>query len=109
MEAQAAAPEHQEPIASRGDVNIPSGPPDSLAPTEDDICRVCRGESTETHPLFYPCQCKGSIKYIHQDCLMEWLGHTRSRTCELCKHPFQFTPSKIQYVHFRRLLAYRFC
>lgn len=32
-----------------------------------DICRVCRCEGTSERPLFYPCVCTGSIKYIHQD------------------------------------------
>lgn len=35
-----------------------------------DICRVCRGEATAEQPLFYPCLCSGSIKYVHQ----EWYG-----------------------------------
>ena len=36
-------------------------------------CRICHGESEPDRPLFYPCKCSGSIKYIHQDCLLEWL------------------------------------
>lgn len=32
-----------------------------------DICRVCRGEATAQQPLFYPCLCSGSIKYVHQE------------------------------------------
>lgn len=42
-------------------------------------------------PLFYPCKCSGSIKYVHQDCLMEWLSHSQKKHCELCKTPFRFT------------------
>ncbi|PHH81510.1 hypothetical protein CDD82_612 [Ophiocordyceps australis] len=55
------------------------------------ICRICRGEGTATEPLFYPCKCSGSIKYVHQDCLMEWLSHSQKKYCELCKMPFRFT------------------
>ena len=57
-----------------------------------EICRVCRSEGTSEQPLFYPCLCSGSIKYIHQDCLIEWLKHSRKKYCELCKHPFTFSP-----------------
>ncbi|KAH8019969.1 hypothetical protein HPB51_023634 [Rhipicephalus microplus] len=32
-----------------------------------DICRVCRSEGAPDKPLFHPCICTGSIKYIHQD------------------------------------------
>ncbi|KAG6041491.1 hypothetical protein E4U41_004068 [Claviceps citrina] len=65
------------------------------APTSSDtapaICRICRGEGTSTEPLFYPCKCSGSIKYVHQDCLMEWLSHSQKKYCELCKTSFRFT------------------
>ncbi|KAI8962146.1 hypothetical protein F5Y11DRAFT_324027 [Daldinia sp. FL1419] len=61
---------------------------DSIDP---DTCRICRGEGTADEPLFYPCKCSGSIKYVHQDCLMEWLSHSQKKHCELCKTPFRFT------------------
>ncbi|KAK3984572.1 putative E3 ubiquitin ligase SUD1 [Cladorrhinum sp. PSN332] len=58
---------------------------------EPDTCRICRGEGTPEEPLFYPCRCSGSIKHVHQDCLMEWLSHSQKKHCELCKTPFRFT------------------
>ncbi|XP_032872931.1 E3 ubiquitin-protein ligase MARCHF6 isoform X2 [Amblyraja radiata] len=60
--------------------------------TEEDICRVCRSEGTSDKPLYYPCVCTGSIKFIHQECLVQWLKHSRKEYCELCKHRFAFTP-----------------
>ncbi|KAJ5151169.1 uncharacterized protein N7482_010421 [Penicillium canariense] len=60
--------------------------------TEDmDTCRICHGEATEEEPLFYPCKCSGSIKFVHQSCLVEWLSHSQKKHCELCKTPFRFT------------------
>lgn len=59
---------------------------------EEEICRVCRSEGTLEQPLFHPCKCAGSIRYVHQDCLIEWLTHSRKKYCELCEHPFTFTP-----------------
>ena len=35
-----------------------------------DICRVCRCEGTSDKPLYHPCVCTGSIKFIHQDWLV---------------------------------------
>lgn len=32
-----------------------------------DICRVCRSEGTPEKPLYHPCVCTGSIKFIHQE------------------------------------------
>eukprot|EP00842_Homolaphlyctis_polyrhiza_P006798 jgi/Hompol1/7119/HPOL_005196-RA len=59
-----------------------------------DICRVCRSPGSTTDPLFHPCRCSGSMKYVHQQCLEEWLQHSGKQHCEICNHPFVFTPSK---------------
>lgn len=58
---------------------------------EPDTCRICRGEGSEDDQLFYPCRCSGSIKFVHQSCLVEWLSHSQKKYCELCKTPFRFT------------------
>lgn len=62
-----------------------------MADTEHS-CRICRGEATESQPLIHPCRCRGSIKYIHQDCLMEWLNHSNKSTkqCDICNTPYKF-------------------
>ncbi|PPJ54400.1 hypothetical protein CBER1_07762 [Cercospora berteroae] len=56
-----------------------------------ETCRICRSEAAPGEPLFYPCKCSGSIKFVHQECLMEWLSHSHKKHCELCKTPFRFT------------------
>ena len=58
---------------------------------EADTCRICRGEGSTDEPLFYPCKCSGSIKFVHQSCLIEWLSHSQKKHCELCKTSFRFT------------------
>ena len=57
-----------------------------------DICRVCRCEGTADRPLFHPCICTGSIKFIHQECLVQWLKYSKKEFCELCNYRFSFTP-----------------
>ena len=52
-------------------------------------CRICfEGESSE-NPLISPCECKGSVRFIHEKCLKEWiLSQTPSPSsfnCDLCK------------------------
>ncbi|KAI4178089.1 MAG: hypothetical protein LQ346_007569 [Caloplaca aetnensis] len=64
---------------------------------EPDTCRICRAEGSDDEPLFYPCKCSGSIKFVHQNCLMEWLSHSQKKHCELCKTPFRFT--KLYHPH----------
>ena len=46
--------------------------------------------SLSGRPLFHPCKCIGSIRYIHQECLMQWMRHSKKEFCELCKHPIKF-------------------
>ncbi|RPB02050.1 hypothetical protein L873DRAFT_1674372 [Choiromyces venosus 120613-1] len=83
---------------------------------EPDHCRICRSEGSREEPLFYPCKCSGSIKFVHQDCLLEWLQHSQKKHCELCKTPFHFTklydpqmPTTIPTPLFlRRLLGHLF-
>ncbi|XP_022927897.1 probable E3 ubiquitin ligase SUD1 [Cucurbita moschata] len=59
---------------------------------EEDVCRICRNPKDADNPLSYPCACSGSIKFVHQDCLLQWLSHSNARQCEVCKHAFSFSP-----------------
>ncbi|KZV45984.1 hypothetical protein F511_10674 [Dorcoceras hygrometricum] len=59
---------------------------------EEDVCRICRNPGDIDNPLQYPCACSGSIKFVHQECLLQWLNHSNARQCEVCKHPFSFSP-----------------
>ncbi|KAL4078894.1 hypothetical protein V8B97DRAFT_2021235 [Scleroderma yunnanense] len=58
---------------------------------EQDTCRICSAPGEPSQPLFYPCKCSGTIRYIHQDCLTTWLSHSKKKTCDVCKHPYSFT------------------
>ena len=73
------------------------------------ICRICFSEEDDPikNPLICPCICKGSMKYIHYNCLKNWLNlkiesdlgyeinsddeqptityNTKDISCELCK------------------------
>uniref|UniRef100_A0AC35TQQ8 RING-CH-type domain-containing protein n=1 Tax=Rhabditophanes sp. KR3021 TaxID=114890 RepID=A0AC35TQQ8_9BILA len=55
-----------------------------------DICRVCR--TGGDMPLYHPCKCAGTIKFVHQGCLVEWLKYSKKDVCELCLHKFSFKP-----------------
>jgi E3 ubiquitin-protein ligase MARCH6 len=62
--------------------------------TEELVCRVCHSEGELDRPLYYPCKCDGSIKYVHQDCLVQWLRvkyqTLNDAKCELCGEKFRF-------------------
>ncbi|XP_055388705.1 uncharacterized protein LOC129617557 [Condylostylus longicornis] len=66
-------------------------------------CRICLLDGgTAEDPLLCPCQCKGSIKFVHLDCLRHWINGRLSISddqqkasfffkqlqCELCKAAF---------------------
>lgn len=53
-----------------------------------DICRICHCESDPLNPLLTPCYCSGSLKFVHQACLQQWLTASETNACELCKFPF---------------------
>lgn len=60
---------------------------------DDDACRICRGRAEPgSAPLLSPCACDGSIAFVHEDCLEEWLRHTHASSCELCGVEFHFEP-----------------
>lgn len=88
-------PPPAEPLDVPDLMNDPAFDPDTQNPDraqdEPDSCRICRGEGSPEEPLFYPCKCSGSIKFVHQECLMEWLSHSQKKYCELCKTSFRFT------------------
>ncbi|KFG53683.1 FHA domain-containing protein, partial [Toxoplasma gondii FOU] len=84
-------------------------PPVSRAAPEDMQCRICLLEGNqEGDPLISPCECKGSIKFVHVQCLRHWingrlnLNEQQQRSafffkqihCELCKVPY---PTAVKY------------
>ena len=79
----------------------------------DSQCRICFGNETSIeNPLIAPCDCIGSIKYIHTDCIRHWLkSRIQTKTtattasyywtdfnCELCK---TCLPSSVYYMGFK--------
>ncbi|KAL0488185.1 E3 ubiquitin-protein ligase MARCH6 [Acrasis kona] len=66
-------------------------PPEELNPSDDELCRICRQGGTMMRPLYHPCNCSGSIRHVHEDCLIQWINHSNNQTCELCRQQFHFT------------------
>lgn len=68
-----------EEAGNRGQQQLPDGDPDD----EEDVCRICRTPGDTDLSLYHPCACSGSIKYVHQECLLQWLNHSNARQCEV--------------------------
>ena len=46
-------------------------------------CRICL-EDSDGGPLLSVCNCDGSCKHVHRDCLQKWIETSQSTRCELC-------------------------
>eukprot|EP00826_Nyctotherus_ovalis_P051403 TRINITY_DN641_c0_g2_i1.p1 TRINITY_DN641_c0_g2~~TRINITY_DN641_c0_g2_i1.p1 ORF type:complete len:375 (+),score=86.23 TRINITY_DN641_c0_g2_i1:997-2121(+) len=81
---------------------------------DNDLCRICfNNTSTGENPLFAPCKCTGTVKFVHFSCLKSWLNlklvsqltsnlryyYWKSFECEICKtiYPFCVTHQKTKY------------
>ncbi|XP_061574595.1 uncharacterized protein marchf1 isoform X2 [Cololabis saira] len=56
--------------------------------SELEVCRICHCEGDDDCPLITPCHCTGSLSFVHQDCLNQWIKSSDTRCCELCKFDF---------------------
>lgn len=56
--------------------------------SDRDMCRICHCEGDHQLPLISPCFCSGSLKFVHQACLQQWIKSSDTKCCELCKFEF---------------------
>lgn len=66
---------------------------------EKKFCRICFDEETKEKPVINPCKCKGSSKYIHEDCLSSWiltLDPEIEKKCEVCKYAYNIKITSVK-------------
>ncbi|XP_061440262.1 E3 ubiquitin-protein ligase MARCHF1 isoform X3 [Rhineura floridana] len=49
---------------------------------------ICHCEADDESPLITPCRCTGTLRFVHQACLHQWIKSSDTRCCELCKYDF---------------------
>ncbi|CDW86661.1 ring finger membrane protein [Stylonychia lemnae] len=92
---------HRLPICSSFPCNVSKLETNDISPrkvevpqtrrnsTQDDSsaiqCRICFLKDLS---LISPCLCKGSLKFVHEECLIHWLQASHRKKCELCGTPF---------------------
>lgn len=69
---------------------------------ERPACRICLAQrDSKSNPLLSPCDCRGSVRYIHLHCLNHWryidMGKNGER-CELCNAEYTIREIPIQEV-----------
>ncbi|XP_076069795.1 uncharacterized protein LOC143041653 [Oratosquilla oratoria] len=50
------------------------------------LCRICYSDDIHEE-LTSPCQCSGSMSFVHKSCLERWLSSTSTDCCDLCHYP----------------------
>ena len=47
-------------------------------------CRICFSPEEDNNRLIKPCNCKGSMEYVHEKCINQWIRHAGIDKCDLC-------------------------
>lgn len=71
---------------------------DHLSSNNAPACRIClvSESNSQTGKLLQPCNCKGSVKYVHANCLKKSILYSKKRgedviKCELCLETYKMT------------------
>ena len=65
---------------------------------EEKFCRICLDvclDTSEAQELMSPCDCKGSLEFVHFQCLKESVMHLKSYKCGICKKKFSGVEVKV--------------
>ena len=46
-------------------------------------CKICWDDG-QSGQLITPCQCKGTMQFVHMECLLLWIAAKRDTTCDIC-------------------------
>ena len=66
-------------------------------------CRICQTSRSADdingqESLVSPCDCRGSLGFVHKSCMEKWLNLRNKDTCELCHFKFN-TKRKFRPLH----------
>ena len=76
------------PLNKSSRTSVTSSSKSSLSSTQTFMCRICHCEESSEDYLISPCYCTGTLRYVHQACLQQWLKSNGMKSCELCKFEF---------------------
>jgi len=86
---------------------------DNMSNIDNRVCRICFGGANdilESGKLISPCKCKGSMKYVHVNCLNEWrlasTNNTSYYQCDQCKYKYNFQRTKFAKVLSNKLFIF---
>ena len=79
----------------------------------DNCCRICLESeiNAETGEFISPCECTGSVKYVHEECLKKWIASSRisidKAKCELCHVKLLISINTKQYYCYKQKFTKR--
>eukprot|EP01050_Picozoa_sp_SAG11_P043167 SAG11_NODE_20279_length_449_cov_0.720000_1_plen_99_part_00 len=69
------------------------------AEADEPICRICfdgDAEQLAAGLLLSPCLCRGSMRYVHQECLNQWRTSSQNpdslSACDSCRFLYRVRP-----------------
>lgn len=70
-------------------------------------CRICFGTEEPSNKFIKPWNCKGSMQFVHEKCMNEWIRQSGLETCDLCRYKLN-TKEKLlnPFSAIKRLLKY---
>ena len=74
-------------------------------------CRICLDEDG-TRELISPCECKGTMKYVHRTCLNKWRINSPNSSslysCDQCKFEYILTDTRKEWKIWKNIEQFNF-
>lgn len=48
-------------------------------------CSICHESEVDSGQLISPCDCSGTIRYVHYECIAQWIAIKSTNKCSVCK------------------------
>ena len=72
-----------------------------------DECRICFSPEEVANRLIKPCNCKGSMEYVHEKWINQWIRHAGIDKCDLCSYKLNTKEKLLNPLSaIRRLIKY---
>jgi len=63
------------------------------------VCRICYEIEDSHNPLLSPCNCKGTIEFIHTNCFYKWLHVSSEYSCKLCNTVYSIEELQLESLY----------
>ena len=72
----------------------------------EQVCRICLSDD-DNNDIISPCDCKGTQKYVHRNCLDVWrtVKPKFLTSCSICRFEF-YIEDRRSYLNFKRYLYF---